>query len=948
MTIHPRLLAALISIAAALLWPAVTQAAITHRWNFNGNANDTVGSLNWTVNGGASFAGGAANFDGIDDFLQLNTTPLPTSGSTTVEVWGTYNPSTPLGSRIFDFSSSNGDLYFFLSPNAQNVATTAGNSVRNTTARWDDDFDIEFGPRGGGPSNTGNQVLLTLVYDSAAMPATGGPGEFRLYRDGLPIATVGTEGLNILGFSGVGTTTVNRLGHGISATTEANATPQNDNPPTFLNGSINEFRTWNNALTESQLFINAVAGPDQTTVTFADTTWNNAGTGDWNQSGNWSGGIAPTVAQRAVIGNGGTATVTGSSPQAGTISITNGALTISGSGALDSKFPIDLTTGATNTAAINVNSGGQLTISRISGDTGTGSKLLTINGGTILPGFSNSNIDANVPVAIGAQGATFSATAGRRLLVQGVVSGAGNIAINGAGKVAFAGGTASTYTGEVTVNNSTLDLTSGWQSFSLANRIVLNNSTIEAVPGGGGGEILRTPIHLPDGTSNTLIHRGIDNSAERLPFLLGDITGGGMLHYTTTRTVPIGFDFGGILATDPPGCVVGGVDPCTVTDETDNSGFTGKIVVDDVTGNAAGMIVAARIRSPGGDFPNAIFELNSAGSRLGKRGTDANQTIELGGISGVAGTFLTPTIAGIADAGAELTRNTTFMLGGASEDASFDGFIQDENNGAVLAQATVVKVGGNTQTIGGPSSYSGTTTVNGGTLLVNGTHSMSAVAGALPVGDYTVNAGGTLGGTGTIGSATDQVNVTVIGGALAPGAGPGTLAINGNYSQNSGSTLAIEIGGTPGSGLFDVLSISGSATLAGELEVSLVNSPTLNVGDMFTVLTASSVTGAGSLSLAGPAASSFELNTSGNSLVLEFIGGGTVSGDFDGDGDVDGRDFLRWQRGQSPNPLSSTDLQLWKDQYGTNGLAGLAAVPEPGSLWLVACGCLVGAARRKT
>jgi Ca2+-binding RTX toxin-like protein len=41
-----------------------------------------------------------------------------------------------------------------------------------------------------------------------------------------------------------------------------------------------------------------------------------------------------------------------------------------------------------------------------------------------------------------------------------------------------------------------------------------------------------------------------------------------------------------------------------------------------------------------------------------------------------------------------------------------------------------------------------------------------------------------------------------------------------------------------------------------------------------------------------------------------------VSGDFDADGDVDGRDFLAWQRGESPVPLSSGDLALWQEEYG--------------------------------
>jgi hypothetical protein len=46
------------------------------------------------------------------------------------------------------------------------------------------------------------------------------------------------------------------------------------------------------------------------------------------------------------------------------------------------------------------------------------------------------------------------------------------------------------------------------------------------------------------------------------------------------------------------------------------------------------------------------------------------------------------------------------------------------------------------------------------------------------------------------------------------------------------------------------------------------------------------------------------------------------SADFDNDGDVDGRDFLRWQRGDSPNPLSSGDLALWQEQYGEGSGVG--------------------------
>ena len=54
-----------------------------------------------------------------------------------------------------------------------------------------------------------------------------------------------------------------------------------------------------------------------------------------------------------------------------------------------------------------------------------------------------------------------------------------------------------------------------------------------------------------------------------------------------------------------------------------------------------------------------------------------------------------------------------------------------------------------------------------------------------------------------------------------------------------------------------------------------------------------------------------------------------VPGDFDGDSDVDGRDFLVWQRGGSPTSLSAGDLSDWQNGYGTNPLASINAVPEP-------------------
>ena len=67
-----------------------------------------------------------------------------------------------------------------------------------------------------------------------------------------------------------------------------------------------------------------------------------------------------------------------------------------------------------------------------------------------------------------------------------------------------------------------------------------------------------------------------------------------------------------------------------------------------------------------------------------------------------------------------------------------------------------------------------------------------------------------------------------------------------------------------------------------------------------------------------------------------------TQGDFDGDGDVDGADFLMWQRGDVSSPPSPTDLEAWQANYGSVlPLASANSVPEPTSvILLIAYVCL--------
>lgn len=55
------------------------------------------------------------------------------------------------------------------------------------------------------------------------------------------------------------------------------------------------------------------------------------------------------------------------------------------------------------------------------------------------------------------------------------------------------------------------------------------------------------------------------------------------------------------------------------------------------------------------------------------------------------------------------------------------------------------------------------------------------------------------------------------------------------------------------------------------------------------------------------------------------------AGDFDDDGDIDGADFLRWQRGESTHGLTDSDLDSWKSGFGVVSLAA-ASMPVPESM----------------
>lgn len=138
----------------------------------------------------------------------------------------------------------------------------------------------------------------------------------------------------------------------------------------------------------------------------------------------------------------------------------------------------------------------------------------------------------------------------------------------------------------------------------------------------------------------------------------------------------------------------------------------------------------------------------------------------------------------------------------------------------------VLKSGLGTQIFTGALDHTGDTTVTGGVLLINGTHVNAT--------NYTVNAGGTLGGTGTITLVTGALVTVNADGVLNPGPAadsPGTLTVIGDMTLDEGAIYHCDID----AGANDKVVVDGTLTLPAEatLMVNLLGGDIPSVVELF-------------------------------------------------------------------------------------------------------------------
>jgi outer membrane autotransporter protein len=474
----------------------------------------------------------------------------------------------------------------------------------------------------------------------------------------------------------------------------------------------------------------------------------------------------------------GTLVLSGASAYSGSTSVAQGTLRAGASNAFSASSAFSVASGAT----MDLN-GHDQAIGSLAGDGVVmlgGATLTTIANG-IGTTFSGSITGGGIVIKGGSSTWTLSGT---NNFSGGLVVGGGTVA-------APAG--ASLGTGQITLSNGGLRLL---DDATVANAISTvggtgaisvdagKNASFTGTLAVGSGSTLR----LGDASANGTLVLGLASSTWGTGAGVNVHLAGGEVRLLNAALSGVGTGLGASNVTTT-------IDAGAMLDFNDNAGFVNDLhgtgTVRTGTGGANVVTVnggsfAGGIQGAGGLAKAGAGTLVLSGSGRNTYAgstTLAGGTLEAGAANVLsaasahqlaAGTTLRlnnfdQTVGSIAGSGAIDLGSARLTAGGNHQTTLYDG--------AITGTGGLTKTGTGTLILAGNNGYTGPTTVNAGTLTVNG-----SVTSAITVG-----AGGTLGGTGTV------RNVTVAnGGVLAPGNSIGTLTANGNLHFAPGSIYRVE------------------------------------------------------------------------------------------------------------------------------------------------------------
>jgi len=595
--------------------------------------------------------------------------------------------------------------------------------------------------------------------------------------------------------------------------------------------------------------------------------------------------VGGTIAGGSTVNNSGTLTLSAATFNSSTLN--NSGTITAGTGTM----PI-LSGALNNSAAGNINVAGAALMFEAGGS--------YTNNGTITIGSSSAlgAVVLDATAAAGASGTTVTlgGTGTLTLNEAGVVEPGQNLAPgtgvtldNGAGHTIQGSGSLGNEAGLTIINQGTINANQTTNLIVTAGSIT--NSGLMEATGAGGLGIETNSVNNAGGTivangSTVTLQGPITASSEVITGGAVNVINGGTLLVANTamsmQGVTLTVDktstalLGGTIA---GGSTINNSGTVTLTDTTFNSS----------TLNNSGTILAGGQNTLGGTV------VNSAGANINIAG-GAGLELKAGGSYSNAGTV---NIAGTlqVDSGANLTNFQGGTLTGGAYDVTgtMDFYVGDvvTNQAAItmsgssslwasdasgtngLSDFTTNGSQGQFSLLNGASLQSGGDFTNSGAVTIGaGSDFTAASAGT---GDYTQTAGSTIvNGTlqaadinlngGAISGTGTLIGNVVNGGSVDPGDAPGTLTVNGNYTQAADGVLDIEIDGASD---YDQLFVTGNAQLNGTLNIAFGGGFSPYEFETFNdVMTFTSVSG--NFSNVEPAGNWVEIWTS-DTLSLEYV-----------------------------------------------------------------------------
>ncbi len=410
----------------------------------------------------------------------------------------------------------------------------------------------------------------------------------------------------------------------------------------------------------------------------------------------------------------------------------------------------------------------------------------TINEGALQIGNGGGTGSIVGNVLINAPGAALVFDRSGTFTLNGSITGTGTVTQEGTGVVVLGGD--NTYSGATSVSDGTLQAGSSTalsasSAFTVTAPAVLDlngfNNTIGSLAGSG--------LVTNNGAGAVVLTVGADGTDTLFSGVLAD--GSGTLGLIKTGA--------GTTALTGTNTYSGGTTITSGTLQLGNDTTTGSIV-GDVTDNGTLAFDRSDLVTFTGTISGSgnLEQIGSGTLVLTANNTFTGGTTILPGSSiqlGNGGT--TGTVAGnVVDNGTLLfDRSNTLTFGGV---ISGSGSVQQNGTG--------------TTTLSGTNTYTGGTTVNAGTLTVNNPQ-------ALGFGSVIVN-----------------------GGILR--ADPQPINVKGNYTQNAGGTLQLQVAGA-GTGQYDTLNVGGNASLNGTLQLISLGFQPKPGNELTLVTTGGTVTG---------------------------------------------------------------------------------------------------------